>query len=609
MYEKKITQKKIAAGISLSTICRIPLYFLITILFFSISSFAKAKDHILFSDSIFVYKIRTGSIKKTALRRYVKTYPKETKKAALFNLLDSLGYFNSHTDTIAEDTIIIDIGNRSFVDTILVQSDYPLIIDSVLSLRFPIPYDAGALQSVAGKTLTFLAQRGFPFAKLSIAISDATSNDTALDTVNIGISGKHLTIQFIVDTEKRCVFDSPLFFGDFKTREKIIIRDIVFSRGKPFNIRKIETSQKRLMSRYYIEYVDVISPGIISDSQDTPTGQTATPEDFEADPVDTVAVPFVIKDKSGMGVDGAVAYNSDVKSLSGLLNLTMLNILHRGEALSLYYRGEELLQQFEVEISIPYPFTWPLFCSGSFGLEIEKDSYGYLQGEFKVLTQLKGLWQAGVSVKGHETTVKVNDSSWISWNFYGVDLILQRQVEPYRAGILSREFSMRTGTGIADRTHGKFSRWSFDFSAGSHIPLFKRQAFLGKVATKAITSDERDSLHQTEKIRIGGYRNVRGYAENYYPFKAVAYLQTEYHYYFNPTGSVYIFIDGGAGFLEQISLNADDRTDVLGFGLGIRVPVKFGTFSLEWARNYEERKGLGRIHVRFRNTLSTGMGL
>jgi len=305
-----------------------------------------------------------------------------------------------------------------------------------------------------------------------------------------------------------------------------------------------------------------------------------------------------------------MAYNSDVKSLTGLLNLTMLNILHRGEALSLYYRGEEFLQQFEVEISLPYPFTWPLFFSGSFGLEIEKDSYGYLQGEFEVLTQLQGLWQAGVSVKGHETTI--NDTSGnneFSWYFYGVDLILLRRAEAYRAGTLSREFHLRTGTGIANRTNGKFSRWSFDFSAGSHIPLFKRQAFLGKVATKAITSDDRDSLHQTEKFRIGGYRNVRGYAENQLSFKAVAYLQTEYHYYYNPTGSVYIFIDGGAGFPQQISLDADDRTYILGYGLGIRVPVRFGIFSLEWARNYEERKGLGRIHVRFRNSLSTGIGL
>ena len=606
MYDRNFKQTKIIQGTSFLTICRTLLYILFSIILFSSPSYSKAKDHFVFSDSLYTYKIKAGSLKKTSLKRYIKTYPNKTKKIALFHLLDSLGYFAPSTDTITKDTIIIDVGNRSVVDTILVQSNYPFAIDSIRTLRFPILYDAGTIQSFARQALSFLAKRGFPFAKLFISISNKINTDTASDTANTGTTGNHLIVQFTIDTKKRAVFDSPLFFGEFKTKEKIIARDIVFRKGQLFDINKVETSQKRLESRYYIENIEVLSPGIVSDSEKTSSSQIAY-EKNEADSIDTVAVPFVIKDKSGMGIDGAVGYNSDSKPpWSGLLTITMLNILHRGEAVSLFYRGEEQLQQFEVEILIPYPFMWPIFCSGAFGLEIEEKNYGVMQGEFKVLTQLKGLWQAGISVKGHETTTHDRD---FSWYFVGVDLILRRQAEPYRAGTLSREFNLRTGTGVADRVNGKFSRWSFDFSAGSHIPLFKRQAFLGKVATKAITSDDRDSLHLTEKFRIGGYKNVRGYTENYYPFKAVAYLQTEYHYYFNPTGSVYIFIDGGAGFIEQLSLNADDRTDLLGYGLGIRVPVKFGTFSLEWARNYEERKGLGRIHVRFRNTLSTGMGL
>lgn len=605
MYEKNFKQKKIIKSKSFLTICHARLYLLlISIIFFSSLGHSKTKDIIVFSDSLYIYKVKAGSLKKTSLKRHIEIFPNETKNVALFHLLDSLGYFNPSIDTTTADTITIGVGNRSVVDTILIQSDYPLAIDSIRSLPFPVLYDAGALQSLARQALSFLAERGFPFANLSIGITDTTYTYTTSNTIN-----KHLIITFTIDTQKRSVFDSPLFFGEFKTREKVIARDMVFSKGQLFDIRKIKTSQKRLTSRYYIENVDIIPPGIASDSEKTPTSQIAY-EKIEADSIDTVAVPFVIKDKSGMGIDGALGYNSDTKPpWSGILTITMLNILHRGEALSLFYRGEMQLQQFEAEVSIPYPFMWPIFCSGLFGLEIEKENYAYLQGEFKVLTQLKGLWQAGVSVKGHETTVKLNDSSSISWNFYGVDLILQRQIEPYGVGILSREFTMRTGTGIADRAHGRFSRWILDFSAGSHIPLFKRQAFLGKIATKAITSDDRDSLHLTEKFRIGGYRNIRGYTENQFPFKAVAYIQTEYHYYFNPTGSVYIFIDGGVGFSEQLSLTADDREELLGYGMGIRVSVKFATFSLEWARNYKERKGLGRIHIRFRNTLSTGMGL
>jgi|GEM_PF-601928 len=588
---------------------------------FVVTSHLYSNDVFVFPDSSYIYKINAVSLKKPTLKRFLNAYPAENKGAALAHLLDSLGYFNAHTDTISHDTISVKTGNRTLIDTFIVQSTYLFTIDSLRPADLPMPYDVTVIQYYANQALAFLSRRGYPFAKLSIHISDAKTDNKNRHKDSIPAAGKGLSVRrsggleydasaqhriiitLIVDIRNKCVFDSPLFIGGYKTKEKILIQDMVFKKGQIFNTQKIETSQKRLLSRSYIENVSVIAPGIVPENTiDSGHANNSIQKSVETDTIDTVAVPFEIKDKSGMGIDGAVAYNSNSESRwAGLFNLTMLNILHRAEALSLFYRGEKGLQQFETELSIPYPFSAPLFCSALFGLEIEEKNYGYLKGELNVLTQLKGLWLAGISIKAHETTTS---NRQFSWNFYGVDLILKRPSEPFRSGLFTSEFSVQTGTGIADKTDGKFTRWNFDFVAGAHIPLFIRQAFYGKLATAAITSDQRDSLHQTEKIRIGGNRNIRGYIENQFPFKAVAYIQTEYLYYFNPTGSLYIFIDGGIGFAEQISLNVDDRTELLGYGIGIRVPVRFGSLSIEWARNYKERRELGRIHIRFRNNLS-----
>lgn len=428
---------------------------------------------------------------------------------------------------------------------------------------------------------------------------------------NIKGAKDRLLLTFIIDTQKRCVFGDPLFSGELKTRKKVLAQDIIFRRGEPFDIRKIEISQDRLLSRAYIADVNVASPGILV-GDDSPVADSSTVEKFSADSIDVVSVPFTIEHNSGMGIDGAIAYQSEaVSQWSGLLNLTMLNIFRFGEAVTLSYRGEELLQQFSFGITVPFIFSLPIFCSASFGLEVNEgdpdikdDNFGFLQGEFKILTQLKGLWRIGGAVKGHETIVNNGNSTDY---YYGVDFILARSGEQFRADVLSKELNIRTGTGIADRSGAKYSRWNFDFTAGSHIPLLRKQAFYGTFVTKAITLNDKDTLHQVEQNRVGGHNSIRGYAQDQFPFNSVAYVQTEYLFYFNPTGSVYIFMDGGVGFPGQIRLSSDKRTELFGYGAGIRIPVRFGLLSLEYARNYREGRGPGRIHLRIRNNLSSGM--
>jgi hypothetical protein len=44
-----------------------------------------------------------------------------------------------------------------------------------------------------------------------------------------------------------------------------------------------------------------------------------------------------------------------------------------------------------------------------------------------------------------------------------------------------------------------------------------------------------------------------------------------------------------------------DRINFLGYGLGIRLPVKAGTLTLEWARNKDDIKSWGRVNVQVGN--------
>lgn len=586
----------------------IKLFYLFIFLY---SSLALPSTINIFNDSVQAYFIDTDHYKKHNPLRLLNSYSQQERKEIFFHFLDSLGYFNPLNKPLGMDSVLIEPGKRSLIDTFIINCSYPLAIDSIAAISFPFEYNILSINRFARSLLIFLANRGFPFARLSTSITHAPLLGDTSKSSSSKQSEEELVITFQIDTQRKCVFGKPLFSGTIKTNKDVLAQDMVFRPGQIFSLEKVENSRKRLLSRAYINDVTIIDPGIVihNDSQDTLTllqTQKSTNISTQLPTIDTVVAPLHIIENSGMGIDGTIAYQSESDNhWIGLLDLAILNIFHQGESASLFYHGEELLQQFRIALSYPYPFRFPILTSASFGLEIEEKKYGFLRGEFKILSQFKGLWQVGMAIVGHETTTTgIQDQSWY---FLGLDFILNHPEELFRDQVLSRLLYMRTGTGIADKNEGKHYRWHLDFTIGTHLPLFKRQALWGKLVSKVITTDQDDTLHQVEQHRIGGHSSIRGYAENQFPFLFVAYSQTEYLFYYNPTGSIYIFIDGGIGFKERISLNARDRNVLLGYGLGIRIPVRFGNLSLTWARNYKEPKGLGRIHVRVQNNLASGI--
>jgi hypothetical protein len=232
LYARNQFQKEITRGIF--TIKSSPIltcFFFITM--FLVTGPLIAEDNFIFSDTSFTYSVTPGTHKKSALKRYLKWFSGEEKKKALLDFLDSTGYFTVNLDTIADDTIVINPGKRSLVGSIVIQSACSFTIDSIQPVHFPIYYDAGYIQACAQKALAFLAQRGYPFARLSIMIAKQDSIKGSSNTNDIDTSDNNLILTFVIDTQKRCVFGNPLFSGELKTRRKVLAHDIVFFLSPP----------------------------------------------------------------------------------------------------------------------------------------------------------------------------------------------------------------------------------------------------------------------------------------------------------------------------------------------------------------------------------------
>jgi outer membrane protein assembly factor BamA len=565
-------------------------------LFFFAGTLAGADSAMQFSDSGCTYRIDCSSVKSTVVRAYLKQARRGNAGMALSHFLDSLGYFDQSWDSTKAGTITVAPAKRAMLDSVAIRTLTAVVLDSLPRWRLPRLYDSGEIAAMAQQILVRCGSIGFPFSDITIQ----------LDTSRYGpLPDKPRLVKavFFVNPGQSAVFDEPLFYGAIRTRSRQLGEDILFMPGRPFDIRAIRASEQRLRLRPYIAAVQAGAPVVLS--------PVASAKLLLADSADCslrVAVPFTIQEKSGLGLDGALAYTNEAGPaggrFSGLFNLSILNILGIGEMAGLEYRGEKDFQKVAISVSKTHFFSVPLTVGAGLGLEVKQKEYGFLNSEISALIDVKNVWQVGIAMTGHEVNTNT-DSLQTKQRFFGMDLLLRSRPEPYRAGIVSREIKLRTGSGIADNETASFWRWRFDFSAGVHVPVFSKQGFAIRLVAQNITTARDDTLHTVEKFRTGGRASVRGYAEEQFPFATVAYTQLELLHYFGSTGALSVFADGGAGFVEQVSLQKTARTNMLGYGIAIRIPVKVGVASIAWARNIDDVRSLGRIHVRIQNTLSS----
>jgi outer membrane protein assembly factor BamA len=512
------------------------------------------------------------------------------------NFLDSLGYFSALWDTLGPGQFQVVPAQRALIITESFIGAPSGTIDSLQNFNLPVKYNAAIITQRTAEIGRRLAECGYPFARVTVTISSfhngARTPTRVCDSV---------IIIYRIDPDRKCLFASPRLIGSLKTNRAMLLRDIKVRKGDIFDIRKIEASGEALRQRNYIDDAAIgtiaVEPEAFRDKSDTTVVSNA----------EYVSVPILLRDRTGLSMDGALGFSSrqdDDLLLQGDLKISLLNMFHRGEDASLLYAGDKTYQKFHCGIVKPWLLGFPCDGSAAFGLEIHERAYGFLEGETRLTVKVGDRWSTGLGMEGTETTL---DSVSQSWHYAGVYLIMSTVDCNLHRGLFGTELKLDAGGGIAGRDRS-YTRSHVDFNAGLHIPLFRNQAVRLRVATMHLITDE-STLVDAEMYRVGGYRTIRGYGENEFAFRTVAWDQLELLHYFSAKGSAYIFLDDGFGFTGSFSrVEWGQRTELLGYGIGVRIPAKLGMLTLEWARNMQDIKSLGRINVQVGNNRSATFG-
>ncbi len=550
------------------------------------SSVSGANDPVFyFSDSSKTFEVRQSKdLSFQSITSFLRKTPGK-KLAALKTLQDSLGFFSATFANANKDTTEIVWGTRSIVDTVAINGAVSIPLDSVATVKFPRPYDRAEIEALANRCISFLGERGYPFASLSVSLSPVRAVNRLTVTFDIRDNGKH-------------AFSKPLFLGPISTNRHLLEHDAAFKDNQVFDFRLVEQTKNRLLLRPYIVSVDPMPPSVLLEAQ---LGQSPL------NGMDKVLMPFYCRDQKGLGLDGAITFQAGGQSATttffGIVNISLLNLLHGGESGEVSYTGQKDYSKLSFALSKPYMFDLPLHVSADFGLEIQAEENGFLRGGIEGLTDIASDWQIGMALDGHE----VWDTSGSSSEYVGAEIILKRPQKRQMANTFTQGMEIRTGSGYARNYGRQFDRYNVEISGNVHMPFFVRQAlYFGAVCQTLFTRPD-DSLRTPELYRTGGYRSVRGYSDNEFAFKTVGYTQTAYLFYFSPEGAVYAFVDAGAGFGPNSQPTISDATVLFGYGIGLRIPVSIGTATLEWARNYTDTKSFGRLHVSIQNPISTAL--
>jgi len=261
----------------------------------------------------------------SAILKKLTTGIHKDSSAQLKRLFDSLGFTKAFYDSIQK---VYVSGYRAIITGDSIISDDSLYKKLIDRSSYPYPFDRSVIDNKATRLNRVYAENGYPFASITTELKFyATSNNR-----------DSLLVLFTIDKNIFTRNTQPRFRTRKGTSHALLLRYVDIQDNGPFDIRQVESSLAKLKMNNIIENATYLPPLLIQDTLTSDTAAIAT-------------VPFDIIDKSGLGFEGAVGFEStqdNKPSVKGSASLSLLNMFHGAEALMFTYSGSDAKQLFDI---------------------------------------------------------------------------------------------------------------------------------------------------------------------------------------------------------------------------------------------------------------------
>jgi hypothetical protein len=512
------------------------------------------------------------------------------------DLYIAAGYLFSRIEVSDRDGVLvldIDEGSPATFRDVSVRGASYFSEDDILAMVRARPGQAFRPEAFSGAIADLLKRydtEGFPFAQIWM---DSLQIDTAAQVVDVNIH--------IVEGGNK-ELRTVKVEGLTKTREDLAVRLSGLRVGRPYDGDHLQEAYLRLSSSGIFD--DVSYPSI-----------TLAPESGGVD-----AVIQVIESQRSNSFSAALGYaDREVESadaiISGVVQLDLLNIAGSLRDLSVFWRNDGAGRS-ETRLQFRQRFLFGRRMS--LGIRLEQIGIDTLS-----------TWQS----LGLETSAPIgriagglfglDGAVFGDRNTFGVGGVAQTLRMRFQGGFSYTAGDERRGAFVDFRNRGTFARKTIDLrvaddslsvASGDRESVLqylvdaglrtgttlRRNVFLThELRFQTLESDEA-LVPLSEQFYIGGAATLRGYRENQFHGRRVAYSRNELGLGRSRSENGYAFVD--AGYIAQEQLLPDGtvgKSDLfrVGYGFGVRTQSPAGNIDISFGIGEELSLQQTKIHV------------
>lgn len=427
--------------------------------------------------------------------------------------------------------------------------------------------------------LDYAERNGFPFASLR------------LDSLRI--ENNQFTASLNFDPGPLIQFDSIRVEGSSKMNPRFLETYLGIRMGTPFDQQTVEQVASRLAALPYVR--------IAQNPRVTFQNREAT-------------LHFVLDKRPINQIDGIIGFlpnssNDQQLVVTGQFDLELWNPFGSGKKIGLHWQRLDVsTQRLDIEYSHPHFFRGPL--SADFNFRLLKQDTSFTNRDFDVAltyrldgkseVQLVSRFKSTnlLSTVGLENSPVLPDIIDSDFASYGLgfswqnldDLFVPRRGTHIALNATAGNKKFRINTGLPAELYQGLDLKSFQYTLFGQLERYweisERMTLLNRFTYEKIFNDQ---LFQNEVFRLGGFRSIRGFNENFFFASEYGFLTTEGRFFLDTQS--YLSVFGDFAQLYQRFEGGGGSTFAYGFGAGISFSTNAGIFNFVYALGGTDAQG------------------
>ncbi len=513
----------------------------------------------------------------------------------LLNFLNDKGYLYAQIDSVttkynpANKAVTLNFYGRSgdpaYYGEIKITAD-SLDINKYLQLldvKENDVYAPSLLENNFQYLLNYAADHGYPFTDIEINQIKFRQEDNKI---------KADMLLRIKEGEKVYIKGVKIK-GNSYTDDDVILRELYIQKGDVYSKTDLDEIPEQLMRLQIFKNVNLSGISLVES--------------------DSVIVNIEIEEGNSILFDGVVGYvpvNSGNKSggnFTGLFNLSLKNIFGTARKFDVHWqKPDNYSEEFNLRYTEPWVFNYPVAISIGLDRTVRDSSFvkwnTFLNTRIRILKNLLAI--AGISRKlAFPDSISSRNNRLLRNEVINLELGLEFDTRDYpinpRSGLFysnSYAYGFKNNYGpsyilIEDsiRKHEELQILQLEF--GWYYNLWSNQVISIEINGKQIKGDQ---LQLTDLFWFGGSQTLRGYRENQFWGKVIAWANMEYRFILNRNSRLFVFSDWG--FYQSLDKSVQDNEVLPGYGVGIRFDTPLGIMGVDYGLGKGDSFGEGKIH-------------